>query len=88
MMMSFPVPSSGDAIPSTLAHRGAGHFWLAVMLTGIATGVAAAALTRLLEVVQRLMWGGSGGNLLDAVRQTGAWWHILVLVGAGVVTGI
>ncbi|MGA3185976.1 MAG: chloride channel protein [Bryobacteraceae bacterium] len=63
-------------------------FWLAVLLTGAGTGVAAAALTRLLVVVQRLMWHGSGIDLLDAAGKAGAWRHILVLLGAGVVTGV
>src|SRR5580700_1450534 len=85
--MSSPTPSGGGAIPSTLAHPGAGPFWLAVVLTGIGTGIAAVALTELLEVVQRLMWNGSGTDLLDAARQAGPWRHILVLLGAGVVTG-
>jgi H+/Cl- antiporter ClcA len=60
---------------------------VAVLLTGIGTGVAAAALTRLLELVQRLAWTGSGTNLLDAAGHAGAWRHILVLLGAGLVTG-
>jgi H+/Cl- antiporter ClcA len=80
-------PASGDAIPSTLARPGAGPFWLAVLLTGIGTGVAAAALTRLLEMVQHVVWNGSGTHLLDAAGHAGAWRHILVLLGAGVVTG-
>ena len=80
-------PNNGDAIPSTLARPGATLFWAAVLLTGIGTGAAAAALTRLLELVQRLIWSGSGTNLLDVAEQAGAWRHILVLLGAGVVTG-
>jgi H+/Cl- antiporter ClcA len=74
-------------IPSTLGRPGAAPFWLAVLLTGIGTGVAAAALTRLLEVVQRMVWGGSGTDLLHAAEQAGAWRHILALLGAGLVTG-
>jgi hypothetical protein len=58
-----------------------------VVLTGIGTGIAAAALTRLLELVQRLMWGGNGTDILDAAQHAGAWRHIFVLLGAGVVTG-
>src|SRR5580698_9851132 len=85
--MPSPIPAGGDAIPSTLAHPGAIPFWSAVALTGIGTGVAAVALTRVLEMVQRLMWRGSGADLLDAARQAGAWRHILVLLGAGIVTG-
>jgi H+/Cl- antiporter ClcA len=74
-------------IPSTLARPGAAPFWLAVLLTGIGPGVAAAALTRLLELVQHIVWNGSGANLLDAAGHAGAWRHILVLLGAGVLTG-
>jgi CIC family chloride channel protein len=81
------MPASSDAIPSTLARPGAGPFWLAVVLTGTGTGVGAAALTRLLEAVQHLMWGGTGTDLLSAAQQAGAWRHILVLLGAGIVTG-
>src|SRR5579872_5935609 len=84
--MSEPV--RGDMIPSTLARPGAASFWLAVLLTGIGTGVAAAALTRLLELVQRLVWGGSGTDLLHAAEQAGAGRHILALLGAGAVTGV
>jgi H+/Cl- antiporter ClcA len=60
---------------------------LAVLLTGIGTGAVAAALTRLLEVVQHIMWSGPGTNLLEAAEHAGAWRHILVLLGAGLVTG-
>ena len=74
-------------IPSTLTRPGAAPFWLAVLLTGVGTGVAAAALTRLLETVQHIMWNGAGANLLDAAEHAGAWRHILVLLGAGMVTG-
>jgi len=57
-----------------------------VLLTGIATGIGAAALTRLLQVVQRSMWGGSGTDLLSSAEKTTAWHHVLVLLGAGLVT--
>src|SRR5579863_4098526 len=83
-----PLPARGDTIPATLARPGAAPFWLAVLLTGIGTGAAAAALTRLLELVQRLMWGGTGTNLLEAAEHAGAWQHILVLLGAGAATGV
>jgi threonine dehydrogenase-like Zn-dependent dehydrogenase len=78
---------NGDMIPSTLARSGAARFWLAVLLTGIGTGIAAVVLTRLLEMVQHLMWGGPGTNLLDATEHASAWRHVLVLLGAGLVTG-
>ena len=63
------------------------QFWLAVVLTGIGTGIGAAALTRLLEAVQRLVWGGTGTNLLEAAEHVVAWRHVAILLGAGLVTG-
>ncbi len=81
-----PAPNS-DTIPSTLLRPGAMQFWLAVVLTGIGTGIGAAALTRLLEAVQRIAWKGSGANLLEAAAHSGAWRHVIVLLGAGLVTG-
>jgi CIC family chloride channel protein len=75
------------AIPSTLTHPKAFHFWLAVLLTGAGTGLAAAALTRLLEIVQRAVWGGSGTDILDAAAHTPPWRHVVVLLGAGFATG-
>src|SRR6202453_1726815 len=73
-------------IPDTLARFGAASFWLAVVLTGIGTGVGAAALTLLLGAVQHLVWPGP--NLLDAAAQAGPWRHVLVLLGAGLLTGM
>jgi H+/Cl- antiporter ClcA len=77
-----------DAIPTTLGHPRAGFFWAAILFTGIGTGIAAALLTRLLEVVQGLVWHGSGTNILEAAAQAGPGRHIVVLLGAGVVTGL
>jgi chloride channel protein, CIC family len=75
-------------IPSTLTRPGATGFWLAVVLTGIGAGVAAAVLTLVLELVQRTVWGGSGVDLLRVAERASVGRHILVLLGAGLVTGI
>jgi chloride channel protein, CIC family len=83
---SQATASDRNGVPATLVQPGAVGFLLAVLLTGVATGISAAALTRLLEVVQHLMWPGPG-TLLHAAAQAGAWRHILVLLGAGAVTG-
>ncbi len=74
-------------IPSTLARPGAVRFWLAVIFTGIGAGIGGALLTRLLELVQHVMWGGEGIDLLSAASSASPWRHILVLLGAGLVTG-
>src|SRR5450631_1585056 len=63
-------------IPSSLNRPGAARFWSAVILTACGTGIAAAALTRLLEFVQRLMWGGTGTNLLETVSNATPWRHV------------
>jgi CIC family chloride channel protein len=74
-------------IAPILARRDAAGFWLAVVLTGIGTGLAAAALTGLLELVQSLVWGGNGRDILGVASHVAAWRHVAVLVGAGVLTG-
>jgi H+/Cl- antiporter ClcA len=72
-------------IPATLADAGAGGFWLAVVLTGAGAGIGAAALTRLLAVVQHLIWPGP--TLLQAAAEAGIWRHVLALSAAGLLTG-
>ena len=86
--MDHAESPSLDKIPSKLQQPGAARFWLALALTGISTGIAAVVLTRLLEWVQRLVWGGSGTDLLNAAGRADAWRHIGVLLAAGAVTGL
>jgi CIC family chloride channel protein len=74
-------------LPPILARRGAAGFWLAVVLTGAGTGLAAAALTGLLEAVQQLVWGGNGLDVLQAAADAPPWRHLMALVGAGLMTG-
>jgi chloride channel protein, CIC family len=80
-------PATQTTIPGTLQHPAAGRFWLAVIGTGAVAGVGAAALTRLLEVVQRLMWGGNGNDLLRSAERAPALNHIHTLLAAAIVTG-
>jgi len=80
------VASARDAIPTTLTQPGAGPFWVAVILTGVGAGCAAAALTLFLGLVQHLAWPGPA-SIIDAAAQATAWRHILILGGAGLVTG-
>jgi chloride channel protein, CIC family len=79
--------TSSNAIPSTLDLKTTGRFWLAIVLTGLGTGASAAALTLILQSVQHAMWPGAGATLLDAAREATPWRHILVLLGAGFLTG-
>lgn len=80
--------SERDKVPTKLTSLGAVNFWTAVVLTGVATGLSAGALTKLLELVQRLTWRGSGTNMLEAAQHAAPWRHIAVLVAAGIVTGL
>jgi H+/Cl- antiporter ClcA len=77
-----------NAVPVMLTQSGAARFWLAVLLIGAGTGVSAVVLTMLLQAVQHLLWPDPGVTLLDAAAQAGVWRHVLVLLGAGVLTGI
>jgi H+/Cl- antiporter ClcA len=74
-------------IAPILARRDAVGFWLAVILTGIGTGLAAGALTKLLELVQHTLWAGNGVDLLNAASSATNWWHVVVLLAAGLLTG-
>jgi len=76
-----------STIPATLAQPGAIGFWLAVLLTGFGAGVAAIALTLLLQAVQRFAWPGAGG-LLQAATTASPWRHVVVLLAAGLLTGV
>jgi chloride channel protein, CIC family len=86
--MPTSVANNSGAIPTTLARPGAIRFWLAVCLIGTTTGLAAAALTRLLEVVQRAVWHGSGTDILAAAQQASWSRHVVVLLAAGILTGV
>jgi H+/Cl- antiporter ClcA len=85
--MPTPVARNSGAIPTTLASPGALQFWLAVCLIGTTTGLAAAGLTRLLELVQRTAWHGSGTNIIDAAHQASVSRHLAVLLAAAILTG-
>jgi CIC family chloride channel protein len=76
-----------ESIPATLWQPGAARFWLAVLLTGIGTGLGAAGLTRLLELIQHLAWNGSPTNILKAAEHASAARHPLVLLCGGILTG-
>jgi chloride channel protein, CIC family len=79
---------NADSIPATLWQPGARRFWLAVLLTGMGTGLGAAGLTRLLEVVQHIAWSGSPTNILEAAGHASAVRHLVVLLGGGILTGL
>jgi CIC family chloride channel protein len=85
--MEVPEPPTFDHrdIPPTLTSPGAAAFWTAVLVTGVGTGVGAGLLTLLLQGVEAFMWPGP--NIVDAAAQAGYQRHLLVLLGAGVLTG-
>lgn len=59
-----------------------------MVLTGIGTGLAASALTRLLEVVERYVWGGTGLDILETASRAAPMRHLLALLGAGVLVAL
>lgn len=83
--------SAGDrpaihVIAPILLRRDAAGFWLAVVATGVGTGLGTAALMDLLALVQHMLWPGAGLDLLDAASKAAWWRHLVVLLGAGLVT--
>lgn len=76
-------------VPASLGDPNAVRFWTAVILTGVAAGLGAAALTALLEHVQGLAWGVSEPSaLIEAARRVGPSRHILLLLLAGLLTAL
>ncbi len=74
-------------VPGSLLDPGALRFWAAVVLTGVGAGLSAALLTALLKEVQGLAWGAPDPSaLIEAARRASPWRHILMLLGAGVLT--
>ncbi len=78
----------GKRVPATLAQPRAGSFWLAALLTGVATGAGAVFLTLLLGIVQRFAWNAGNLDLLDAAARASALRHVYVLVAAGLLTAV
>ena len=75
-------------VPGSLFDPGALRFWAAVVLTGVGAGLGAALLTALLKEVQYLAWGAyEPSALTEAARNASPWRHILLLLGAGLLTG-
>jgi H+/Cl- antiporter ClcA len=72
-------------IPPTLTSPTATAFWLAILLTGLGAGIGAGVLTLLLQGIEHMVWPGP--NILDAAAQSPYPRHLLVLLGAGLLTG-
>ncbi len=82
-------PEGGAKVPATLRDPGALGFWIAVALTGLCAGLGAALLTLLFKAVQTLAWGTSEPSaLLEAARQASPSRHIILLLLAGLLTGL
>jgi len=78
-----PLPVLSEQIPAQFTQAGALRFWFAAVLTGVATGIGAIALTRLLELVQHWLWPGY--SLVEAASTASVQRHLLILLGAGAV---
>jgi CIC family chloride channel protein len=77
-------PAARDRVPATLRDPGAIRFWIAVVLTGLCAGLAAALLTLLFNAVQQIAWGAASPSaLFEAARQATPELHIGLLFGAG-----
>jgi CIC family chloride channel protein len=58
------------------------RFWVIVIVLGLATGVAAAALVGLLRLVEHVAYGYRRGPFLDGVAAAAGWRHVVALLVA------
>ena len=80
------VSGNSTAIVISADSRGF-KFWTAVVLTGVGTGVSAAALYLLFQWVQHAAWPGEG-TIVQSAANASFSRHVLILLGAGVLTGL
>ena len=82
------MTAAGNSTAIVIAADSRGlKFWAAVVLTGIGTGISAAVLYLLLQWVQHVAWPGHG-TLLQSATDASFSRHVLILLGAGVLTGL
>src|SRR5208283_2651103 len=76
-------------VPASIRDKGSLRFWIAVVLTGAAAGAGAALLTALLKETQGLAWGAYEPSALTEAARRASWArHVLLLLGAGLLTGM
>jgi CIC family chloride channel protein len=63
------------------------RFWVVIALTGVAAGLAGGLLMRLLRGIEHVAWRYQSGTLLEASSRASASWHIMILLGAGLLIG-
>jgi CIC family chloride channel protein len=88
MRLGLLLPPSTSDVVDTFANQNSLKFWVAVILTGVGAGLSAAMLYLVLQTVQHWAWPGSNVSLLQAAAASAPWRHVLVLLGAGLLTGI
>ncbi len=64
------------------------RFWIVLATLGVATGLGAAGLTLLLNLVEQTSWSYRSGDFQTGVSRTSDVQHILVLVSAGAIAGL
>jgi len=87
-----PVPASLRSPQPNVPGRGitasySPRFWAAVVLIGIAAGLAGAVLIELLHAVQHLAWGYDEGSFLHGVEHASDGRRVLILTLGGLVAG-
>ncbi len=84
MPRALPQPNvPGRGITASYSWR----FWALVVVIGVASGIAGAALIELLHAVQHLAWGYDEGSFLHGVEQTSDGRRVLIVTVGGVVAG-
>ena len=81
------VPSQPNIDFSSNLPTWSSRFWLLVIVTGIAAGLAGGALMRFLHAVEHIAWRYQGDNVLAAASVVSARHRVLTLLAAGILVG-
>lgn len=71
----------------THAPRLSARFWSLLPVTGVGTGLAAAALMGLLRLVQRQAWGDGAGDFAQRVEASSSLHRVAIMLLGGLVVG-
>ena len=64
------------------------NFWIVLVGTGVAAGLAGGVLMRVLQGVQHVAWGARGNEFAAAVERASATRHVVNLLIAGALVGV
>ncbi len=81
------LQDQGSPQPNVSELQISGRFWMFLVVTGVAAGVAGGLLMKLLRLSQHLSYRYQAGDFEEAIGQVSSGRHVAVMVLAGLVAG-